>query len=162
MTWCGVQVWGGAGKPRRTSIVAGEGYHRGMPDNAYQFRIQTEPSYLPEQSDPEQGRYTFAYTITIQNTGQVPAQLISRHWDIEDANGHVETVDGLGVVGKQPLLRPGESFQYSSGAQLRSSMGIMSGHYFFVAVDGTRFEVTIAPFVLKAVQDASQRPPTLH
>ena len=82
--------------------------------------------------------------------GDVAAQLIARHWEIEDAEGRTQVVDGLGVVGQQPLLHPGEAFRYTSSAELRTPMGIMSGHYFCVAVDGTRFETAIAPFVLKA------------
>ncbi|GAB3191199.1 Co2+/Mg2+ efflux protein ApaG [Hydrogenophaga aquatica] len=116
----------------------------------YQLTVDPQPAYLPGQSAPGQQVYTFAYTITILNVGEVAAQLIARHWDIEDADGQTQTVDGLGVVGHQPLLQPGESFRYTSSARLRTPMGIMSGHYFFVAVDGTRFEVAIAPFVLRA------------
>ena len=121
-----------------------------MPDTDYAFRIETDPQFLPEQSDPGGGRFAFAYTITITNTGRVPAQLISRHWVIEDASGRAEEVKGLGVVGEQPLLKPGESFQYTSGCQLRTSHGIMHGSYFFVAVDGHRFEAPIAAFILQS------------
>ena len=102
----------------------------------------------------------FAYTITIRNTGEVAAQLISRHWDIEDANGQTQVVDGLGVVGHQPLLQPGEAFQYSSSCPLRTPMGIMSGHYFCVAVDGHRFETPVPTFVLKA--EGAGGPSVLH
>jgi ApaG protein len=114
----------------------------------YQFRVEVVPQYLPEQSAPAQGLYGFAYTITITNTGEVPAQLISRHWHITDASGHVEQVKGLGVVGQQPLLKPAESFQYSSGCRLRTPSGTMHGSYFCVAEDGERFEVEIPLFVL--------------
>lgn len=93
----------------------------------------------------------FAYTITVENTGTVAAQLIARHWDIEDAQGQTQTVDGLGVVGQQPLLQPGESFSYTSSVPLRTPMGIMSGHYFCVAVDGHRFESPVPTFVLRAL-----------
>ena len=126
----------------------------------YQFTVEAQPQYLAEASDPGAQAYAFAYTITIRTVGEVAAQLISRHWDIEDASGLTEEVDGLGVVGHQPLLQPGESFRYSSSARLRTPMGIMSGHYFCVAVDGTRFEVAIAPFVLRA--DAADGAPRLH
>jgi ApaG protein len=119
-------------------------------DSDYAFRIDTEPQFLPGQSDPASGRYAFAYTITITNTGRVPAQLISRHWTIEDASGRSEEVKGLGVVGEQPVLKPGEAFQYTSGCQLRTSHGIMHGSYFFVAVDGHRFDVPIAAFILQS------------
>jgi len=114
----------------------------------YQFRVEVVPQYLPEQSAPSQGIHSFAYTITITNTGEVPAQLISRHWLITDGNGGTEEVKGLGVVGHQPLLKPGESFQYTSGCRLRTPSGTMQGSYFCVAEDGERFEVDIPPFVL--------------
>ncbi len=109
---------------------------------------------MPQQSSPDDSIYGFAYTVTITNTGQVAAQLISRHWEIVDANGHVEEVKGLGVVGNQPLLRPGESFQYSSGSRLRTSTGAMHGTYFCVAEDGERFEALIPMFVLEATGNA--------
>ncbi|MBP8138722.1 MAG: Co2+/Mg2+ efflux protein ApaG, partial [Alicycliphilus sp.] len=89
----------------------------------YQFHVEVQPEYLPEQSEPAQGRYGFAYTITVLNTGQVAAQLVSRHWIIADGRGHTEEVKGLGVVGQQPLLQPGEAFQYTSGCQLRTPSG---------------------------------------
>ena len=114
----------------------------------YQFRIEVAPQYLPEQSSPAQGLYSFAYTITITNGGEVPAQLISLHWVITNAAGEVEEVKGLGVVGHQPLLRPGESFQYTSGCRLRTASGTMQGSFFCVAEDGERFDVAITPFVL--------------
>jgi ApaG protein len=114
----------------------------------YRFRVEVEPQYLPEQSAPGQDLYSFAYTITITNTGEVPAQLISRHWIIADALGHIEEVKGLGVIGQQPLLKPGEAFQYTSGCRLRTAAGSMQGSYFCVAEDGERFEVEIPPFVL--------------
>lgn len=117
-----------------------------MPRHA--FQVEVEPRYLPEQSAPEQGLWSFAYTITISNTGEVPAQLISRHWVITNELGEIEEVKGLGVVGQQPLLRPGESFEYTSGCRLRTSSGTMQGSYFCVAEDGERFEVDIPPFVL--------------
>jgi ApaG protein len=114
----------------------------------YAFRVEVQPRYLPEQSLPEQGVWSFAYTITISNTGEVPAQLISRHWIITNEAGEVEEVKGLGVVGQQPLLRPGESFEYTSGCRLRTASGSMQGTYFCVAEDGERFEVDIPAFVL--------------
>ena len=114
----------------------------------YDVRVEVQPEYLPDQSAPEQELYTFAYTITITNTGDVPAQLISRHWLITDAGGTTEEVKGLGVVGQQPLLKPGESFQYTSGCRLRTASGTMRGSYFFVAEDGERFDVAIQPFDL--------------
>jgi ApaG protein len=120
----------------------------------YQFRVEVAPQYLPEQSAPSQGIYSFAYTITITNSGEVPSQLISRHWVITNAAGETEEVKGLGVVGQQPLLAPGEAFQYTSGCRLRTSTGSMQGSYFCVAEDGARFEVAIPPFDL---DDGSQR-----
>ena len=114
----------------------------------YEFQVQVVPQYLPDQSSPEQGRYSFAYTITITNIGEVPAQLISRHWLITDASGKLEEVKGLGVVGRQPLLKPGEAFQYTSGCRLDTASGTMHGSYFCVAEDGERFEVDIPLFVL--------------
>jgi ApaG protein len=120
----------------------------------YSFRVEVEPQFLPEQSVPEQRIYSFAYTITVTNSGEVPAQLISRHWIITDADGATEEVKGLGVVGHQPLLKPGEAFQYTSGCRLRTPSGSMRGTYFCVAEDGTRFEVEIPAFVL---DDGSRR-----
>jgi len=120
----------------------------------YQIRVDVRPQFLPEQSAPEQGIYSFAYTITITNTGEVPAQLISRHWYIENAAGETEEVKGLGVVGNQPLLNPGEAFEYTSGCRLRTPSGTMHGAYFFVAEDGERFDVEIPAFVL---DDGSNR-----
>jgi ApaG protein len=114
----------------------------------YEFRVEVQPEFLADQSEPEQDLYTFAYTITVTNTGEVPAQLISRHWLITDASGTTEEVKGLGVVGHQPLLKPGEAFQYTSGCRLRTSSGVMRGSYFFVAEDGERFDVAIPPFDL--------------
>jgi ApaG protein len=120
----------------------------------YRFKVQVEPQYLPEQSAPAEDIYSFAYTITITNTGEVPAQLISRHWTITDALGESEEVKGLGVVGHQPLLKPGEAFQYTSGCRLRTPNGTMQGSYFCVAEDGERFEVDIPMF---ALDDGSHR-----
>ncbi len=116
----------------------------------YQFSCEVLPRYLPEQSAPEDNVYGFSYTVTITNTGAVAAQLISRHWIISDAQGHTQEVKGLGVVGHQPLLKPGESFQYSSGSRLRTPAGTMHGSFFFVAEDGERFEAAIPMFVLDA------------
>lgn len=116
----------------------------------YQFSCAVVPQYIPQQSSPSDSVFGFSYTVTVTNTGQVTAQLISRHWEIVDANGHVEEVKGLGVVGHQPLLKPGESFQYTSGSRLRTPTGAMHGTYFCVAEDGERFEALIPMFVLDA------------
>lgn len=128
----------------------------------YQFTCEVLPQYIAEQSAPENSVYGFAYTVTLTNTGDIAAQLISRHWVIVDANGHREEVKGLGVVGNQPLLRPGESFQYASGSRLRTPSGTMHGSYFFVAEDGERFDVTIPMFVLEATSDNKAPSRTLH
>lgn len=127
----------------------------------YQFQVEVQPRYLPEQSEPRRGHYVFAYTITIANTGTVAAQLISRSWNVNDADGHTEKVRGLGVVGQQPFLQPGEKFEYTSGTRLRTPTGTMHGSYFFVAEDGERFEVDIPMFVLDALSASGGRP-TLH
>ena len=128
----------------------------------YQFNVDVAPQYLPEQSAPGEDIYGFAYTITITNTGELPAQLISRHWLITDAAGHTEEVKGLGVVGHQPLLKPGESFQYTSGSRLRTASGTMHGSFFCVAEDGERFEVAIPLFVLEASHGDSPPKRVLH
>jgi ApaG protein len=127
----------------------------------FQIHIDVQPQYLPEQSDPEEGVYSFAYTIKIRNEGDVPAQLISRSWNVNDANGHTEKVRGLGVIGQQPLLQPGEAFEYTSGTRLRTPTGTMHGSYFFVTESGERFDVDIPMFVLDALS-ASGGTRTLH
>jgi len=127
----------------------------------YQFQVQVKPRYLPEQSDPEQGLYAFAYTITVRNIGTVAAQLISRTWNVNDADGRHEKVKGLGVVGRQPLLQPGEAFEYTSGTRLNTPTGTMHGSFFCVAEDGEKFEVDVPMFVLDALS-ASGGSRTLH
>ena len=126
----------------------------------YQFRVEVAPRYLPEQSVPEQGMYVFAYTVSISNVGTVPAQLIARTWNVNDANGHTERVKGLGVVGQQPLLKPGEVFEYTSGTRLRTPTGTMHGSFFCVAEDGEKFDTDIPMFVLDALSGGGAR--TLH
>jgi ApaG protein len=121
----------------------------------YDISVVVHPEYLSEQSNPAAQRYLFAYTVTITNTGQVAAQIISRHWFITDGNGHVDEVKGLAVVGHQPLLKPGESFEYTSGCPLTTPQGSMRGSFFCVAADGERFEAPIAEFALTL-------PRTLH
>jgi ApaG protein len=127
----------------------------------YQFRVEVEPRYLASQSAPPQGLYVFAYTITIINTGKISAQLISRTWNVNDANGHTERVKGLGVVGQQPLLKPGEAFEYTSGTRLRTPTGTMHGSFFCVAEDGEKFDVDVPMFVLDALS-AGGDARTLH
>jgi len=117
-------------------------------DKRYEVSVSPQAQYLADQSDEPAGRFVFAYTITLRNTGTVPAQLISRHWIITDANSQVQEVRGLGVVGEQPLLAPGESFQYTSGAAIATPVGTMRGSYQMVATDGTRFEAAIPEFTL--------------
>lgn len=117
----------------------------------YEFLVEVVPQYLPEQSSPDEDLFVFAYTITITNTGEVTAQLISRTWNVNDANGHTEKVKGLGVVGQQPLLKPGQSFEYSSGTRLRTPTGTMHGSFFCVAEDGERFDADVPMFVLDAL-----------
>ncbi|APZ43666.1 Co2+/Mg2+ efflux protein ApaG [Acidihalobacter ferrooxydans] len=121
----------------------------------YQIDVEVETQYLPTESAPDQGRYVFAYTITLHNTGEVPARLLSRHWLITDEDGDVQEVRGPGVVGEHPYLRPGESFRYTSGTRLGTAVGSMRGTYQLVADDGTHFDAEIKPFVLSA-------PRTLH
>ena len=110
---------------------------------------------------PEQGMYMFSYTVSIANVGAVPAQLISRTWNVNDANGHTERVRGLGVVGQQPLLKPGEVFEYTSGTRLRTPTGTMHGSFFCVAEDGEKFDTDIPMFVLDALSASGGRR-TLH
>ena len=114
----------------------------------YEASVSTQTQYLPDQSDDAANRYVFAYTISIRNTGNVTAQLISRHWIITDARNQVQEVRGLGVVGAQPLLKPGESFEYTSGTAIATSVGTMRGSYQMVAEDGTQFDAPIPEFTL--------------
>ena len=116
--------------------------------STYRLNVTVKTRHIPEQSDANEARYVFAYTITITNTGDIPSQVISRHWIITDAEAHVEEVKGLGVVGHQPLLSPGETFEYTSGTALATPNGSMRGSYFVVAEDGTRFEAPIPEFSL--------------
>ena len=114
----------------------------------YDIVVSAATQYLADQSDEATGRYVFAYTMTIRNTGTVAAQLISRHWIITDAQGLVQEVRGLGVVGAQPVLRPGESYEYTSGTSIATPVGTMRGSYQMVAEDGTRFEAPVPEFTL--------------
>ena len=114
----------------------------------YQISINVDTAYLAEQSDPSADRYVFAYTVTISNIGTVSAQLISRHWIITDAENVTQEVKGLGVIGEQPLLRPGEHFEYTSGTALATPVGTMRGTYQMVAEDGNKFDAEIPVFTL--------------
>ncbi len=121
----------------------------------YALEISVATEFLEDQSDPQDDRYVFAYTIRIRNLGNQPAQLLNRHWIITDANGRVEEVRGEGVVGEQPRLEPGEDFTYTSGAVLATAVGTMEGRYELAGDDGTVFEAPIPPFTLSV-------PRTLH
>src|SRR3989344_4851679 len=139
---------------------------RYLTDSDYRSSVMTSPEkhpiqidvktvYLPGQSEPDQNRYVFAYTVTITNTGPTPARLVTRHWVITDANEQKREVRGEGVVGEQPYLLPGTSFQYTSGTVLETPVGTMSGSYQMVADDGTEFDAEIPSFTLSI-------PRTLH
>ena len=119
------------------------------------IEIKTACRFIPEQSDVEAERYVFAYHITIRNTGRVSAQLMSRHWIITDAEGAVQEVKGAGVVGQQPVLQPGQQFEYTSGCTIATPVGTMQGSYQLVAEDGTRFDAMVPEFTLAM-------PRTLH
>ena len=112
------------------------------------IQVDVETRYIEEQSNPEQNFYVFAYTITIQNKGEQAAQLLTRHWVITDSNQKIQEVRGDGVVGEQPLLKPGEQFVYTSGTMLETSVGTMKGSYQMLADDGSHFDATIEEFVL--------------
>jgi ApaG protein len=126
-----------------------------MAGNKYQITVSAQTRYIPDQSDESGNRYVFAYTITIRNTGTIAAQLISRHWVISDSNEQVQEVRGLGVVGAQPLIKPDESFEYTSGTAIATPVGSMHGTYYMTAEDGTSFEAPIPRFTLAV-------PRTLH
>ena len=114
----------------------------------YHIRVEVETTYVENQSAPQDNRYVFAYTITMTNDGEVPARLLTRHWIITDSNGKTQEVRGEGVVGEHPYLRPGESFQYTSGTMLETPVGTMRGSYQMMADDGVEFDAEIAPFSL--------------
>ena len=121
----------------------------------YAIDVEVEPRFLADQSEPDAGRYVFAYTIRIHNRGRVAVRLIARHWHITDGNGRIEEVHGDGVVGEQPWLEPGTDYEYTSGVVLETGDGAMQGSYDMLAADGTRFDAPIAPFLLTV-------PRTLH
>lgn len=118
--------------------------------NKYMIDVSIRTAYLSEQSDKEADRHVFAYTITIANSGTIATQLISRHWIISNGDGSVQEVRGLGVVGEQPLLKPGDSFEYTSGTVISTPLGSMKGSYQMAAEDGIHFNVAIPEFVLSA------------
>jgi ApaG protein len=119
------------------------------------IRVDVETLYVESESDPDKDRYVFAYTVTILNVGDISARLMTRHWVIRDANGKVQEVQGEGVLGEQPHLKPGEGFQYTSGTMLETSMGTMGGSYMLITDDGDEFKAPIAEFLLST-------PRTLH
>jgi ApaG protein len=110
--------------------------------------VRVSVSYLPEQSEPARGRWFWAYHVRIENKGPATVQLLTRHWVITDGTGHIEEVRGPGVVGKQPTMKPGESFEYTSGCPLSTPFGVMEGTYQMVTQNGERFDAKIAPFTL--------------
>lgn len=114
----------------------------------YQIEISVKTNYIEEESSSDQGHYVFSYTITINNTGEEPAKLISRHWIITDADGRIQEVRGKGVVGDQPHLKPGESYTYTSGTMIETAVGFMQGSYQMVADDGNKFDAVISAFRL--------------
>ena len=121
----------------------------------YNIKVDVETQYIAEQSDPDQERFVFSYTITIRNEGNVPAKLLTRHWIITNANNKTQEVRGEGVVGEQPHLQPGDGFRYTSGTVLETPVGSMHGTYQMVADDGVKFDAEIAPFTLST-------PHTIH
>jgi ApaG protein len=123
-------------------------------EDRYKIAVRAATRFMADQSSEREGRYMFAYTITIENLGTVAAQLVSRHWIITDGD-KVQEVRGPGVIGNQPLLKPGDRFEYTSGAQLATPVGTMRGSYQMMAVDGTSFDAPIPQFTLAA-------PRTLH
>ncbi|MCK9515557.1 MAG: Co2+/Mg2+ efflux protein ApaG [Ottowia sp.] len=125
----------------------------------YQFSVDVQSTLEAAASAPQEDAYAFSYTVTIRNIGDIAAQLIARHWVVQDSGGLTREVRGLGVVGQQPLLRPGEAFRYTSGCHLHTASGTMHGSYFCVAEDGEQFDVPIPPFSLGA---GAVTPAVLH
>jgi ApaG protein len=119
-----------------------------MDSERYNIQVSVESHYIDKESDPDQGRYVFAYTVTIVNEGSLPAKLLTRHWIISDSEGRTQEVRGEGVIGEQPYLQPGEGFKYTSGTILDTPLGVMQGTYQMLADDGERFDAQIAPFRL--------------
>lgn len=117
-----------------------------------EFTCSVQPQYLEEQSNPSRNEYAFSYTVTIRNTGTVTAQLVARHWRITDATGRTQEVRGLAVVGHQPVLKPGEQFEYTSWTSLDTPHGVMQGTFFCMTEDAHPFEAPIAPFTLARSQ----------
>ncbi|HTC82828.1 MAG TPA: Co2+/Mg2+ efflux protein ApaG [Rhizomicrobium sp.] len=120
------------------------------------IRVSVRPAYLHDQSDPEDDRYVWAYTVTIENRGAEPVKLLSRYWSIIDGQGRVQEVRGPGVVGAQPVIAPGESFQYTSGCPLETATGTMSGRYQMMSASGESFEAEIPAFLLESPYERRQ------
>ena len=123
--------------------------------STYDTRVEVQTHYISDQSEPDEGRYVFSYTVTIENHGEISAKLLTRHWYITDADGNVQEVEGDGVVGEQPHLHPGDGFKYTSGTVLETPVGSMYGSYHMLADDGTEFDTPIPAFTLSV-------PNTLH
>ena len=136
------------GEPERRRISAGVIIGPMSESTTRGIRVEVKSAYLPERSAPEEGRFLFAYFVRISNVGSERAQLVSRHWIITDADGDEEEVDGPGVVGEQPVLAPGETFEYSSFCPLPTPVGSMHGAYQMVTDAGDKFDAAIAPFTL--------------
>lgn len=124
-------------------------------DPRYRIQVLVETEFLPDQSDAEGNRWVFAYHVSIRNDGQQPARLLTRHWVITDGEERVQEVHGEGVIGEQPRIMPGQTYEYSSGAVLETSVGSMHGSYQMLAEDGTCFDAAIPAFTLAP-------PHTLH
>jgi len=136
-------------------LVAKQDERQMNEQSRHKISIEVETNYIEGQSEPDNERYVFSYTITIRNKGEIPAQLLSRHWIITDANGNTQEVRGEGVVGEQPNLNPGEGFQYTSGTMIATPVGCMRGSYQMVAENGDQFDADIPSFTLSI-------PRTLH
>ena len=119
-----------------------------MPDKNYAISVDVQPAYIAEQSDPMNNQYVFSYTVTIKNTGNIPAKLITRHWIITDGDGETQEVKGEGVVGETPYLKPGEDYSYTSGTMMKTPIGTMHGSYQMIADDGVSFDAEIPSFSL--------------
>jgi ApaG protein len=120
------------------------------------IHVAVKPAYLDDQSDPEDRRYVWSYTVTIENRGTEPVQLISRYWNITDGAGQMKEISGPGVVGAQPVIAPGETFEYTSGCPLPTSSGLMSGRYQMQAASGEAFEAEIPAFLLESPYERRQ------
>jgi ApaG protein len=120
------------------------------------IRVAVQPAFLDDQSDPTEGQFLWSYTVTIENNGSETVQLISRYWHITDGVGHMQEVRGPGVVGAQPVIAPGQSFQYTSGCPLSTASGFMSGRYQMRSASGEAFEAEIPPFILESPHEQRQ------